>query len=268
MNDQPSELPKAAIQSKILHGKRALVIGIANEHSIAYGCARVFRQLGADLAVTYLNEKARPYVEPLAKELGASIFAPCDVGRERRARGRLRTDPRNLGQPRHRAPFHRLRAEGGPAGRLLDSSSEGFKVAMDISCHSFIRMARLAEPLMTEGGTLLAMSYHGANKVVPNYNLMGPVKAALESAVRYLAYELGDKHIRVHAVSPGPLKTRAASGLKDFDVLLTEAIERSPIGELVDIDDVGLTAAFLTTPFARRLTGTTTYVDGGLSIMA
>ena len=153
-------------------------------------------------------------------------------------------------------------------GRLVDSSSEGFKVAMDISCHSFIRMARLAEPLMTEGGTLLAMSYHGANKVVPNYNLMGPVKAALESAVRYLAYELGDKHIRVHAVSPGPLKTRAASGLKDFDVLLTEAIERAPIGELVDIDDVGLTAAYLTTPFARRLTGTTTYVDGGLSIMA
>ena len=153
-------------------------------------------------------------------------------------------------------------------GRLLDSSDEGFKVAMDISCHSFIRMARLAEPLMTEGGTLLAMSYHGANKVVPNYNLMGPVKAALESAVRYLAYELGDKHIRVHAVSPGPLKTRAASGLKDFDVLLTEAIERAPIGELVDIDDVGLTAAYLTTPFARRLTGTTTYVDGGLSIMA
>ena len=126
----------------------------------------------------------------------------------------------------------------------------------------------LAEPLMPDGGTLLAMSYHGANKVVPNYNPMGPVKAALESAVRYLAFELGDKHIRVHTISPGPLKTRAASGLKDFDVLLSEAIERAPIGELVDIDDVGLTAAYLTTPFARRLTGTVTYVDGGLSIMA
>jgi enoyl-[acyl-carrier protein] reductase I len=152
-------------------------------------------------------------------------------------------------------------------GRLVDSSSEGFKVAMDISCHSFIRMARLAEPLMHNGGTLLAMTYQGANKVIPNYNLMGPVKAALESAVRYLAFELGDKHIRVHAVSPGPLKTRAASGLKAFDVLLSEALERSPIGELVDIDDVGLTTAYLTTSFARRLTGTVTYVDGGLSIM-
>ena len=268
MNDQPSELPKVAIQSKILHGKRALVIGIANEHSIAYGCARVFRQLGADLAVTYLNEKARPYVEPLAKELGASIFMPCDVGQTGELEAvfqQIRETWGSLDIALHSIAFA---PKQDLQGRLLDSSDEGFKVAMDISCHSFIRMARLAAPLMDEGGTLLAMSYHGANKVVPSYNLMGPVKAALESAVRYLAYELGDKHIRVHAVSPGPLKTRAASGLKDFDVLLSEAIERAPIGELVDIDDVGLTAAYLTTPFARRLTGTTTYVDGGLSIMA
>ncbi|WP_262267565.1 enoyl-ACP reductase FabI [Microvirga yunnanensis] len=268
MNDHPAELPPGALQSNILHGKRALVIGIANEHSIAYGCARVFRQLGADLAITYLNEKARPYVEPLAKELGAPIFAPCDVGRDGELEavfGRIGETWGSLDIALHSIAFA---PKDDLQGRLLDSSGEGFKVAMDISCHSFIRMARLAEPLMKEGGTLLAMSYHGANKVVPNYNLMGPVKAALESAVRYLAFELGDRHIRVHAVSPGPLKTRAASGLKDFDVLLTEAIERAPIGELVDIDDVGLTAAYLTTPFARRLTGTTTYVDGGLSIMA
>lgn len=268
MNDQLGELTKVAIQSKILHGKRALIIGIANEHSIAYGCARIFRQLGADLAVTYLNEKARPYVEPLAKELEASILAPCDVGRDGELEavfGQIRETWGSLDIALHSIAFA---PKEDLQGNLLDSSAEGFKVAMDISCHSFVRMARLAEPLMKEGGTLLAMSYHGANKVVPNYNLMGPVKAALESAVRYLAYELGDKHIRVHAVSPGPLKTRAASGLKDFDVLLTEAIERAPIGELVDIDDVGLTAAYLTTPFARRLTGTTTYVDGGLSIMA
>jgi enoyl-[acyl-carrier protein] reductase I len=268
MNDQSAELPEVAIESKVLHGKRALVIGIANEHSIAYGCARVFRQLGADLAVTYLNEKARPYVEPLAKDLGASIFAPCDVGRN----GELEAVFQQIGESWGSLDIALHSIAFAPKqdlqGRLLDSSGEGFKVVMDISCHSFIRMARLAEPLMTNGGTLLAMSYHGANKVVPNYNLMGPVKAALESAVRYLAYELGEKHIRVHAVSPGPLKTRAASGLKDFDVLLSEAIERAPIGELVDIEDVGLTAAYLTTPFARRLTGTTTYVDGGLSIMA
>jgi enoyl-[acyl-carrier protein] reductase I len=139
---------------------------------------------------------------------------------------------------------------------------------MDVSCHSFIRMARLAEPLMPEGGTLFAMSYLGAVRVVPNYNLMGPVKAALESSVRYLAHELGPRQIRVHAISPGPLKTRAASGIKDFDHLLAEAAEKAPVGELVDIDDVGVTTAYLATPYARRLTGTTVYVDGGLSIMA
>ena len=268
MSDRTVPRTNAAIEAKVLDGKRALVIGIANEHSIAYGCARVFRRLGADLAVTYLNDKARPYVEPLARELGASILAPCDVGQP----GALEAVFEEIGKTWGSLDIALHSIAFAPKedlqGRLTDSSAEGFKIAMDISCHSFIRMARLAEPLMKDGGTLLAMSYHGANKVVPNYNLMGPVKAALESAVRYLAYELGDKHIRVHAVSPGPLKTRAASGLKDFDILLSEAIERAPIGELVDIDDVGLTAAYLTTPFARRLTGTTTYVDGGLSIMA
>ena len=206
-------------------------------------------------------------MEPLARDLGAAIVVPCDVGKRVSSRRCSIASPRPGAvstSPCTRSPSRSRRMQGP----LVDSSSEGFKIAMDISCHSFIRMARLAAPLMPEGGTLLAMTYHGANKVVPNYNLMGPVKAALESAVRYLAYELGDKHIRVHAVSPGPLKTRAASGLKDFDLLLNEASERSPIGELVDIDDVGLTTAFLTTPFARRLTGTVTYVDGGVSIMA
>lgn len=268
MHNPPTELSKPAVRSDVLHGKRALVVGIANEHSIAYGCARVFRQLGADLAVTYLNEKARPHVEPLAKELGAAIFAPCDVAKSGELEAvfqRIRETWGGLDIALHSIAFA---PKQDLQGRLIDSSDEGFKVAMDISCHSFIRMARLAEPLMAEGGTLMAMSYHGANRVVPSYNLMGPVKAALECTVRYLAYELGEKHIRVHAVSPGPLKTRAASGLKDFDVLLSEAVERAPIGELVDIDDVGLTAAYLSTPFARRLTGTTTYVDGGLSIMA
>jgi enoyl-[acyl-carrier protein] reductase I len=138
---------------------------------------------------------------------------------------------------------------------------------MDVSVHSFIRMAKLAAPLMTDGGAMFAMSYHGAQKVVANYNVMGPVKAALEAASRYLAYELGEKRIRVHPVSPGPLKTRAASGLKDFDLLLNEAASRAPLGELVDIDDVGFTCAYLATQYARRLTGQTIYVDGGVNIM-
>jgi enoyl-[acyl-carrier protein] reductase I len=128
-------------------------------------------------------------------------------------------------------------------------------------------MARLAAPLMTEGGAMFAMSYHGAQKVVPNYNVMGPVKAALEACCRYLAYELGPRDIRVHAVSPGPLKTRAASGLKDFDLLLNEAEQRAPLGELIEITDVGYAVAYLATPYARRVTGSTLYVDGGLNIM-
>lgn len=258
---------REAIKSQPLQGQRALVLGVANDQSIAYGCARIFRLLGAEIALTYLNEKAKPHVEPLARELGATILAPCDVGKSGELEAvfeQIKNTWGGLDIALHSIAFA---PKDDLQGRLVDSSSEGFKIAMDISCHSFIRMARLAEPLMQNGGTLLAMTYQGANKVVPNYNLMGPVKAALESAVRYLAFELGDKHIRVHAVSPGPLKTRAASGLKEFDVLLSEALERAPIGELVDIDDVGLTTAFLATPFARRLTGTVTYVDGGLSIM-
>jgi enoyl-[acyl-carrier protein] reductase I len=151
---------------------------------------------------------------------------------------------------------------------LLNCSADGFGVAMDVSCYSFVRLARLAAPLMTEGGTLFAMTYYGSRKVVPTYSVMGPVKAALEAAVRYLAHELGPRGIRVHAISPGPIKTRAAGGLKDFDLLLNEAAQRAPVGELVDIDDVGMATAYLATPYARRVTGSTVYVDAGLNIMA
>jgi enoyl-[acyl-carrier protein] reductase I len=258
-----TELP-----SPILKDAKALVTGIANEYSIAYGCAKAFRELGAQVAITYPNDKTKAYVEPLATALDARLFMPLDVTRK----GELE------------AVFERIGSEWGKLdilvhsiawapksdlqGGLLNSTSEGFAQAMDISCHSFVRMARLAAPLMTDGGTMLTMSYYGANKVVRNYNLMGPVKAALEACTRYIAYELGPKRIRVHAISPGPLNTRAASGLKDFDLLLSEAAERAPLGELVDIMDVGFTCAFLATPFGRRLSGETLYVDGGVNIMA
>ncbi len=252
----------------VLKGKRALVVGIANDSSIAYGCAAAFRELGAELAITYLNEKAKPYVEPLATALGAPILMPLDVSQPGQLEAvfeRIRKDWGRLDILVHSiawAPKDDLQ------GGLLDCSAEGFARAMDISCHSFIRMAKLAAPLMTDGGTMFAMSYLGANRVVPNYNVMGPIKAALEASCRYLAHELGPRGIRVHPISPGPLKTRAASGLKDFDVLLTEAAERAPVGELVDIMDVGFACAYLATPYARRMSGQTLYVDGGVSIMA
>jgi len=251
-----------------LSGHKVLVVGIANENSIAYGCAKAFHELGADLAITYLNDKARKFVEPLAEELDASIFMPLNVESvEEMASlfGRIEAQWGHLDALVHSiawAPKEDL------TGGLLSSSSAGFARSMDISCHSFIRMARLAAPLMRNGGTMIAMSYYGANKVVANYNVMGPVKAALEAACRYLAYELGPQGIRVHAVSPGPLKTRAASGLKDFEQLLIDAAERAPIGELVDIMDVGFACAYLSTPYARRITGDTVYVDGGVHIVA
>jgi enoyl-[acyl-carrier protein] reductase I len=256
------------IPRPVLKDKKALVCGIANEHSIAYGCAKAFHELGADLAITYVNEKTKTYVEPLAREMETSIFMPLDVSKQgdiealfqriEKEWGRLDMFVHSLAW----APKEDLQ------GGLLDCSAEGFSKAIDISCHSFVRMARLAVPLMKDGGTMFTMSYYGANKVVANYNVMGPVKAALEACVRYLAYELGPRRIRVHAISPGPLKTRAASGLKDFDLMLNEAAQRAPLGELVDIMDVGFTCAYLATPFARRLSGETLYVDGGVNIMA
>ena len=252
----------------ILKGAKALVVGIANESSIAYGCARAFRELEADLAVTYLNEKARPHVEPLAHEIGASIVLPLDVAVPGQLESVFDEIARCWGKLDILVHSIAWAPKDDLQGGLIDCTAAGFAKSIDVSCHSFIRMARLAVPLMKEGGTMFAMSYYGANRVVPNYNVMGPVKAALEASCRYLAYELGPKGIRVHPISPGPLKTRAASGLKDFDLLLNQAAERAPLGELVDIMDVGYTCAFLATPLAHRLSGETLYVDGGVNIMA
>jgi enoyl-[acyl-carrier protein] reductase I len=250
-----------------LEGKRGLILGIANEHSIAYGCARTMRAGGAELAVTYLNATAEPFVRPLAEALECPLILPCDV----REAGQLE------------AVFDTVRAAWGSLDfvvhsiayapredlqrRVVDSSAAGFAQAMDVSCHSFIRCAKLAEPLMKNGGSLLTVTFYGSEKVVAHYNLMGPVKAALEASVRAMAAELGAQGIRVHALSPGPLKTRAASGLDRFDELLDSARERAPARMLATIDDVGNLAAFLASDAARLLTGNVEYVDGGFHIM-
>lgn len=249
-------------------GANALVVGVANDQSIAYGCAKAFRAAGAELAITWLNDKARPHVEPLARELEARIMMPLDVAQPGQLEAVFAEVGRRWGQLDILVHSIAFAPRADLQGGLLDCSAEGFAKAMDVSCHSFIRMAKVAAPLMTEGGTMFAMSYYGANRVVPNYNVMGPVKAALEAACRYLAFELGPRGIRVHAISPGPLKTRAASGLKDFELLLNEAAQKAPLGELVDIMDVGWACAYLATPFAHRITGGTVYVDGGANIIA
>lgn len=250
-----------------LDGKRGLVVGIANDQSIAYGCARAFRALGAELAVTYLNDRAEPHVRPLAEALAAALILPCDVRRDgelEQVFDRIRERWGRLDFLLHSiafAPREDLHA------RVVDCSRDGFALAMEVSCHSFIRMAKLAEPLMTDGGCLMTISFYGAEQVVAHYNMMGPVKAALESSVRYLAAELGDRGIRVNALSPGAMATRASSGIDRFDELLRRTAERAPTHRLVTIDDIGPTAAFLASDAARQLTGLVVHIDGGYHVI-
>ena len=250
-----------------LSGQKALVVGVANDQSIAWGCAKAFKDQGADLAITYLNEKAEKYVRPLAEQLDAEIIMPLDVAKE----GQLE------------AVFEEITARWGKLdtllhsiafcpkddlhGRVVDSSAGGFSMAMDVSVHSFLRMIRIAEPLMPQGGTCMTVTFYGAEKVVENYNVMGPVKAALESVVRYAAAELGPNGVSVHALSPGPLKTRAASGIAEFDEMLNEAAARAPTHMLATIDDVGSYAAFLASKDAFNVTGDVHPIDGGYSII-
>ncbi|WP_207905413.1 enoyl-ACP reductase FabI [Caldimonas thermodepolymerans] len=251
-----------------LKGKRGLVVGVANEASIAAGCARAFRATGAELALTFLNEKARPWVEPVAQEVGATLFLPCDV----REPGQLE------------AVFDRITAEWGRLDFLLhaiafapredlhtsvvNASAEGFATAMDISCHSFLRMARLARPLMQAGGSLITVSFYGADRVVENYNLMGPVKAALEASVRYAAADLAGEGIRAFSLSTGPVKTRAASGIDRFDALMDKIRARTPGGKLVSIEEIGTLAAFLATEAASPMSGSVVYADNGFHTTA
>lgn len=255
-------------RGSLLANKRGLVTGIANDQSIAYGCAKAFRRFGAELAITYLNDKARPYVEPLARELGAPIFMPLDVQQDGSMETVFDAITKNWGRLDFLVHSIAFAPKADLHGRVVDCSREGFLLAMDISCHSFIRMARLAEPLMQDGGTLFTMSFYGAQKVVEHYNVMGPVKAALEGTARYLASELAPRGIRVHVISPGPLKTRAASGISHFDELLEAAAAKAPARQLVTIDDVGIATAALAGDGARLITGDTIYVDGGLHIVS
>jgi len=256
------------IQSINLKGKKGLIIGIANDQSIAWGCANAMHALGADIAVTYLNDRAEPHVRPLAERLGSTLVMPCDVeapGELDAVFDTIRQEWGTLDFALHAVAFAEKEALHG---RVVDCPASGFARAMDVSCHSFIRMARLAEPLMPRGGTLLATSYYGSQKVVDHYNLMGPVKAALEAIVRELAAELGTAGIRVHALSPGPVMTRAASGIEHFDQIVAQSIQRAPQHKSVTIDQVGALAAWLVTDWASGMSGNVVFVDGGRHIMS
>ena len=252
----------------LLKGKRGLVVGIANEHSIAAGCAKAFSAAGAELAVTYANETSKPYIAPVAAKLNAPIFMPLDVqddGQMEAVFDRIRSEWGQLDFLLHSIAFCPKDDLHGPVSQC---SKDGFALAMDISVHSLIRLTRLAVPLMPDGGSILTMSYYGAEKVVDDYNIMGPVKSALQGTVRYLAAELGPKQIRVNALSPGPMQTRAGSGIAHFDALIDEARRRAPTQSLVTVEDIGHVAAGLVSDLTTKVTGGITYVDGGYNVMA
>lgn len=251
----------------LLAGKRALVVGIANDQSIAWGVAKALRDAGADLAVTYLNEKAERFVRPLGEQLGAHLILPMDAGHPEQEAAAFDAIAKTWGGLDIAVHSIAFAPRADLHGRVVDSSADGFAQAMDISVHSFIRLCRLAEPLMAAGGACLTMSFYGAEKVVSTYNLMGPAKAALEAATREIASELGPKGITVNVLSPGPMATRAAGGIAEFSEMLEEARQRSPMRRLASIEDVGAAAVFLVSDAARNITGETLHIDAGSHIM-
>lgn len=255
------------VRRPILEGRKALVVGVANQHSIAWGCAQAMHQAGAEIAMTYLNEKAKPHVAPLAEAVAAPLFLPLEVRDSAQTDALFAAIAERWGRLDMLVHSIAFAPRAALEGRVVDCPRDGFLTAMEVSCWSFLDMARRAEPLMAEGGTLITMSYLGASEVIDNYGIMGPVKAALESAVRYLAAELGPRGIRVHAVSPGPLATRAASGIRDFDRLMARVESRAPARRLVTIEEVGAACAFLASPYAAAMTGETLYIDGGYHIL-
>ena len=250
-----------------LTGLRGLVVGVANEHSIAAAAVRGLHAQGAQLVATCLNEKAKSFASPVTEPLGVPLLT-CNVAEDGGLEATVAQAVGHLGgldfvvHSIAWAPLEDLH------GRVTDTSREGFEKAMSISCHSFAELGRLVAPHMSKGGSLITMTYHGADEVVPNYGLMGPVKAALESMVRYMAYELGGQGIRVHAISPGPVPTRAASGLQDFDKLMAEAAQKSPLGRLVSLEEISALTTFLCSPASSGMTGQTIYVDAGYNMMA
>ncbi|MGD0304667.1 MAG: enoyl-ACP reductase [Candidatus Acidiferrales bacterium] len=253
--------------SKLLEGKTAIVLGVWNKWSIAYAIAQAFAREGANLLLTYQNERAKPTVEELGKELGATGFYPCDVQVE----GDIANLTELLRGHKHKLDVMVHSLAGANHEDLnqpfVNTSRDGFRTALEISAYSLISLSKALAPLMTEGGAIMTMTYLGSTRVVTNYNVMGVAKAALEAEVRYLASELGSQKIRVNAISAGPIKTISARGIKDFSKVLDFVQQHAPLRRNTDIAEVADTAVFLGSDLGRGVTGNVIYVDAGFQIM-
>jgi enoyl-[acyl-carrier protein] reductase I len=253
--------------SNSLQGQTAVVFGVANKRSIAWAIAQQMQQAGAQLAITYQNERLKQEADDLIAALPNALAFQCDVSRDEeiaRLLEQLKERYGKLDALVHSvafAPAEKLK------GEFADTTREGFRIALDVSVYSLVALARAARPLMTDGGSIITMTYYGAEKVVPKYNVMGVAKAALEASVRYLAYDLGKNNIRVNAISAGPIKTLAARGISGFGEMLKEQAERAPLKRNVDVDEVATTAVFLASSAGSGITGETIYVDCGYNIM-
>jgi enoyl-[acyl-carrier protein] reductase I len=263
-------LQPLAVDFQPLKGRKALVTGIANQNSIAYGAARALKAFGTEIAMTYLNDKTREFTQQLADalEVDPDLFLPHDIGNDAQTEA-LFTAIRNkwgrLDTMLHAIAFA---PKAALQGAVLDVTREDFNTTMTVSAHSLIVLARQAVPLMTDGGSIFTLTYFGGDMVVPNYGIMGPAKSCLEGLVRYLAAELGPKNISVNAISPGPVMTRAASGIAHFDDLMMLARNKAPEHTLVTPDEIGIGMAMLACPGMRKVTGGVHYIDGGFNIMA
>ncbi|WP_395664809.1 enoyl-ACP reductase FabI [Methylocella sp.] len=264
---QPEAMTDDMIRSGPLSGKRGLVLGLANNRSIAWGIAKAAREAGAELAFTYQGESLAKRVRPLAAELGGIVVGHCDVVDAASVEQVFAEIERLWGKLDFIVHCVAFSDKDQLTGRYVDTTAENFSNTLLVSCYSFTALAQRAERLMTEGGSLLTLTYYGAEKWMPHYNVMGVAKAALEASVRYLAADLGEKNIRVNAISAGPIKTLAASGIGDFRYILKWNEYNAPLRRSVTIEEVGESAVFLLSPMARGITGEILHVDAGYHIV-
>jgi len=253
----------------LLSGKTALIFGVANDHSIAWGIARAFAREGARLAFSYAGEALAKRVRPLAESIGSTFVEPCDVTRDDHIAALFEKVGRDFGQIDilvHAIAFANRDELTGP---YYNTSREGFRLALDVSCYSFTGLVRASLPYMRAGGSYLTMTYYGAEKAVPHYNVMGVAKAALEASVRYLAADLGphDKRLHVNAISAGPIRTLASAGVAGFKAMHGEFKNLAPLRRNVTIDDVGNAALYLCSDLAAGVTGEVHYVDAGYNVI-